>query len=310
MSIAVMTLVWASDVPAPQRMTLLALADAANDDGVCWPSIRLLASKTQAGESTVRRHLQSLEADGLLSSQQRFNASAVYRIDVAALKGRPAREIRTRSESPIPASAPAAAPSPTPSQSGTPSQIDTPPDLSGPPPNLSTTPLQSEHLTVIDPSVEPSSPPDGGDAREHARAGAEGPAAVTSLGRRQRRRDAGHRRMAETARSGAAVAIVETWAATCTRRPGPRVTTRLGVEVDVLLKRGWPDDLLLDALAAWASKGLGETAFQSVANEVANRQTAPTRTERAAAAADAAWDEYERRHGDGPPVLRITQAGS
>lgn len=299
MSIAVMTLVWASDVPSPKRMTLLALADAANDDGVCWPSIRHLASKTQAGESTVRRHLQALEEDGLLSSQQRFNASAVYRIDVAALQARPAPEIRTRSESPIPTPAAAS----TPSQSGTPSQIDTGPDLSGPPPNLSTTPLQSEHLTVSEPSVEPSAP--DGAAREHARAAAEGPAAVASLGGRQRRRAAGHRELARTARSGAAVAIVETWAGTCRMRPGPRVLTQLGVEVDVLLRRDWPDALLLDALAAWGDKGLGPTAFQSVANEVANRRPArkPSVTERALASVDEAFAEYERRHPGSIPQL-------
>jgi hypothetical protein len=31
--------VWVLAISAAEKMVLLALADAANDDGICWPSI-------------------------------------------------------------------------------------------------------------------------------------------------------------------------------------------------------------------------------------------------------------------------------
>jgi hypothetical protein len=265
-SIEVMAAVWRSDVPAPMRMTLLALADSADDNGLCWPSVRTLAAKCQAGESTVRRHLQALEADGLLASRQRFNQSSLYRINVAGVLARKAEPPKTRS-----------APPADPFQDDTPSQPDTGPDLtppvdltpgpdlSGPPPDLSSTPSQSEHLTVSEPSVEPSSP-----LRGDARATREGPGAIRSDRARSRRRSSSVGELAKTARSGRAHALVEAYAADCKLRPGPRLLTTLGVEVDVLLTRGWPEEVLADCIEAWAGKGLGPSAFQSVANEVAN----------------------------------------
>ena len=83
--------------------------------------------------------------------------------------------------------------------------------------------------------------------------------------------------LAKTARSGRAHSLVEEYAAGCKLRPGPRLLTQLGVEVDTLLARGWPGDVLAECLTAWAEKGLGPTAFQSVANEVANRRPASAR---------------------------------
>ena len=39
MSIALMTKVWRMDLPTTDKMVLLALADAANDDGMCWTAV-------------------------------------------------------------------------------------------------------------------------------------------------------------------------------------------------------------------------------------------------------------------------------
>lgn len=40
MSVRLMTIVWALDLPATDKMVLLALADAANDDGVTWIALK------------------------------------------------------------------------------------------------------------------------------------------------------------------------------------------------------------------------------------------------------------------------------
>lgn len=108
MSVRVMALVWDSTVPAPERFTLLALADRADEDGVCWPSRATLARKCRTSESTIRKHLKTLEAEGVLHIQSRriedrHNDSNMYRIDLAKLKGlvdnddHPARKTPTES---------------------------------------------------------------------------------------------------------------------------------------------------------------------------------------------------------------------
>lgn len=139
-----MSLVWDSTVPAPERFTLVALADRADEEGECWPSIPTLARKCRTGESTVRRHIKSLQVMGVLSVAHRLNNSSVYRISLARL-----RELID------------------PSESDTPCQIDTPPQgetsqIEHPsqseqctPPNLSSDPSQSERLSIRDTSVDP-----------------------------------------------------------------------------------------------------------------------------------------------------------
>ncbi|MBF6671176.1 helix-turn-helix domain-containing protein [Glutamicibacter sp. FBE19] len=45
---------------------MLLLADHANEEWMCWPSLELLAMDTCMGERTVRRHLRALEDHGVL----------------------------------------------------------------------------------------------------------------------------------------------------------------------------------------------------------------------------------------------------
>lgn len=70
MSVSVMTAVWAIDLPASQKIVLLALADAANDDGHCWPGMASLSRKCSKSERTVQAMLAELEAAGHLSRVQ------------------------------------------------------------------------------------------------------------------------------------------------------------------------------------------------------------------------------------------------
>lgn len=59
-------------MPPVQKLVLFVLADAANENGVCWPSIQYLADKASVSERTVQRVLAEAESQGLLRRQPRF----------------------------------------------------------------------------------------------------------------------------------------------------------------------------------------------------------------------------------------------
>lgn len=62
MSIKLMTSVWErEDLNQTQKLILLALADWANDEGLCWPSINRLAIKTSMAARSVQRIIRQLE---------------------------------------------------------------------------------------------------------------------------------------------------------------------------------------------------------------------------------------------------------
>ena len=61
-----MSAVWDLKISTFEKLVLLALADCANDEGECWPSIATLRRKTGAGERTIQRSIDSLQKAGLL----------------------------------------------------------------------------------------------------------------------------------------------------------------------------------------------------------------------------------------------------
>lgn len=65
-----MTLVWQMNLPDSQKLVLLALADCANDEGHCWPSIATLAKKCTRSERTVQGVIRQLEDAGHLTRQE------------------------------------------------------------------------------------------------------------------------------------------------------------------------------------------------------------------------------------------------
>jgi len=69
-----------------QTLVLLALADAANDDGVCWPSQAEIGRKARLKDRAVRNQIRSLEAMGLVSVSRRATPQGrktnVYRLNV------------------------------------------------------------------------------------------------------------------------------------------------------------------------------------------------------------------------------------
>ena len=75
MSIKVMTWAWSQDVEARDKLVLMALADHADDDGICWPGIKGVAAKNRISERAVQRHLANLQEVGLLT------VTPQYRLD-------------------------------------------------------------------------------------------------------------------------------------------------------------------------------------------------------------------------------------
>src|ERR1700719_2286930 len=72
MSIRVMTSVWddARTQAHSELLVLLALADWANDEGHCWPTISALAAKARLSERAVQQILGRLTATGRIRRVQ------------------------------------------------------------------------------------------------------------------------------------------------------------------------------------------------------------------------------------------------
>jgi len=63
---------WHQDIKPVPKLILMALADAADDQGICWPSVAAIAVKVGVSTRTVRRVMQTLIRRELLSAEQRY----------------------------------------------------------------------------------------------------------------------------------------------------------------------------------------------------------------------------------------------
>lgn len=48
------------------------LADRADENGECWPSVKRIASDTKISEATVRRAVKELRKEKLIKTEQRY----------------------------------------------------------------------------------------------------------------------------------------------------------------------------------------------------------------------------------------------
>lgn len=107
MSIHVMNLVWGSTLKgSSKRFVLLALADRADDEGYCWPSVASICAKTGLCEKTVDRVRRGLEADRILLQETRWRSRGDrdtngYWINLDALKRTQRPEVGTRGRHPM-----------------------------------------------------------------------------------------------------------------------------------------------------------------------------------------------------------------
>lgn len=73
MSVRWITWAWDQECSnAGEKLTLIALADHAGEDGTCWPSSGRLCEKTGQGRSTIQRQLQRLADAGVISRETRY----------------------------------------------------------------------------------------------------------------------------------------------------------------------------------------------------------------------------------------------
>lgn len=63
---------WQLRIKPTVKFVLMALADACDDEGYCWPSVPTLANKTCLDDRSVQRILKKLKADGLVQVQPRY----------------------------------------------------------------------------------------------------------------------------------------------------------------------------------------------------------------------------------------------
>lgn len=74
-----MTEVWArDDLESSDKFVLLALADNANDERVCWPSIETIAKKTSLSERAVHYAIKRLEEEQFLIITRRRGSSNMF----------------------------------------------------------------------------------------------------------------------------------------------------------------------------------------------------------------------------------------
>lgn len=78
-----MSQVWKlQNLSSTQKLVLLSLADNANDQGECYPSLAQIEGRTCLSERAIRGAIRSLEAAGLVRSVARSGTSAVYFLTV------------------------------------------------------------------------------------------------------------------------------------------------------------------------------------------------------------------------------------
>lgn len=85
MSVRLMSAIFDGDLPPTDRLVMLALADHANDDGFCYPSVGRLTKRTGLGERTVQKAIQRLAELGALEVRKNGGPKGVniYIITVA-----------------------------------------------------------------------------------------------------------------------------------------------------------------------------------------------------------------------------------
>lgn len=65
---------------AAERVVLISLAEWANDDGVCWPSLDKIAARVERSRRYVIAVIDELEAKGHLTREGRHQRTTVYRL--------------------------------------------------------------------------------------------------------------------------------------------------------------------------------------------------------------------------------------
>ncbi len=97
MSVTATTWAWSQSLQATAKLVLLALADHADEEGRCWPSLGRLEQMTGLNRSTITRALSSL--DGVLISRDRSDGgvghSTRYQLHIEQLPCAPIKQVQS-----------------------------------------------------------------------------------------------------------------------------------------------------------------------------------------------------------------------
>jgi hypothetical protein len=93
-----MTWVWDQDIKSSDKLVLLALADHADHDGVCWPGMRRIAEKCSVSKRTVINSLNRLIDKQLIMKKHRVNDSGSNQSNYYYLAIPPSENITPPSE--------------------------------------------------------------------------------------------------------------------------------------------------------------------------------------------------------------------
>lgn len=100
MGVKALTAVWEhSSAGGSELLVLLALADRADDAGVCWPGIVDLQRKTRQSERAVRDNVRRLENRGELSTRRRRRETSIYQILLPGLVDERTLEVSSPADS-------------------------------------------------------------------------------------------------------------------------------------------------------------------------------------------------------------------
>lgn len=86
-SVRIMTLAWSVDLSAGDKLVLLALADCANDDGLCWPGMRSLSDKTGKCERSIQASVKALVKGGHLTREEVIGKGCYYTVHPVPASG-------------------------------------------------------------------------------------------------------------------------------------------------------------------------------------------------------------------------------
>lgn len=89
MSLAALEWAWSLTVSPTQKLVALALADHANDDRECWPSLSRLAARTGLSPSAIKDAMNALEQANLVIRDRDSGRKTRYRLGINGHQTRP-----------------------------------------------------------------------------------------------------------------------------------------------------------------------------------------------------------------------------
>ena len=96
MSVHYCSAAWRLQLEPTAKLVMLALADWANDEGVCWPSVAALTGRAGVSDRTVQRTLRGLEAEGYIAVHEGRGRgkSSLYRLTEKVTQASPITPIK------------------------------------------------------------------------------------------------------------------------------------------------------------------------------------------------------------------------